>query len=315
MRRFFKILILFFLLTLYAIRYTQYANTDTIRMNDGTELRGIVVEDYKDRVVLSTTEGEKTVMKSDMREMYFDSEEDNLIKLAEQARERRDYGRAFGFYNMAYKKNPNSKAAKDGFVFLQGDLFGQEEKKKVDDIKRREEFERGISTVIEEKPVGESSKTPEERLKTATGITLVSDDGMARVESVKKDSPVAEAGIKQGDLIIAIWGRLMGYMSLDDVMNILLDKPSLEIKCTIQRTMPIDVSGASFGMDIDGMKVTGLKDDSPAYRDGLKKDDVIAAINGYSIRYTPLKKAAAALKRSRSVKVTINRELLIWRKD
>lgn len=298
---------------IYSLFTLSYA--DTIRTNDGDELKGIVVEDYKDRVVLSTVEGEKTIMKSDIRELYFDSEEENLVKLAEQARERRDYGRAFGFYNMAYKKNPNSKAAKDGFVFLQGYLFRQEERKKSDDMKKREEFERGISAVMEEKPSKAGKITPEEKLKDLTGLALVSDDGMVRVRGVEKKSPAGDAGIKQADYIIAIWGRLTGYMSLDDVINIILDKPSLEIKCTIQRTIQLDASGASFGMGIDGMRVDNVKNDSPASEGGLKKDDLITAIEGKSTRYTPLAKAVASIKRLKSVRLTINREVLIWRKD
>jgi membrane-associated protease RseP (regulator of RpoE activity) len=284
-------------------------------MNDGSTMKGIVVEDYKDRVVLSTEYGEKTVMKSDIGELYYDNEEENLIKLAEQARERRDYARAFGYYNLAYKKNPLSRAAKDGFVFLQGYLFRQEEKRKMDEIKKRGDFEQGLVAEDAARAGTMGAKDPAARMKEAIGITLVSKDGSILVDSVRKNSPADDAGIEQGDYLVAIWGRLVGYMSLDDVINILLDKPSLEIKCTVRRTILADTSRAVFGMDIDGLKAVSIKNGDGGTGGYLKEDDLVTAIGGRPTRYMPFKKAMAAMKRSKTVELTIDRELLIWRKD
>src|SRR3989338_4438616 len=132
---------IFLLVTGYRLLVTNCIFADTIYTNDGKELKGIIVEDYKDRVIFSTSEGEIVVMKEDVRELYYDNEEENLIKLAEQAKERSDYIRAFAYYDRAYKLNPKSKAAKDGLVFLQGYLFRQEQAKKEGEINRRSEME------------------------------------------------------------------------------------------------------------------------------------------------------------------------------
>ena len=59
--------------------------SDTVYTKEGKELKGIIVEDYKDRIIFSTIDGQITVLKSDVKELYFDTEEQNLIKLAEQA--------------------------------------------------------------------------------------------------------------------------------------------------------------------------------------------------------------------------------------
>jgi len=80
--------ILFSILALCAVScMVSYA--DTIYTKEGKEMKGIVVEDYTDRLIFSTIDGEITVMKPDVRELYYDSEEDNLLKLAEQSRERK----------------------------------------------------------------------------------------------------------------------------------------------------------------------------------------------------------------------------------
>jgi len=146
------------------------------------ELKGIVVEDYKDRITFSTIDGHVTVMKSDVKELYYDTEEQNLIKLAEQARDRADYIRAFIYYDKAFKLNPDSKAAKDGVVFLQGYLFKKDIAQKEEVVARHNEFEqRGVSAQIksdEEKFSGDLKK-----LKDASGMTLVSKSGLTRIEN------------------------------------------------------------------------------------------------------------------------------------
>jgi hypothetical protein len=43
------------------------APADTVYVKDGKELKGIVVEDFKDRIIFSTADGEITVMKSDIK--------------------------------------------------------------------------------------------------------------------------------------------------------------------------------------------------------------------------------------------------------
>lgn len=307
-------IILFFVL---CALFSVHANADTVTTKDGQETRGIVVEDYSDRLVISTVNGEVTIKKSDIKELYFDEEENNLINLAEQAKERHDFTRAFTYYDMALKKNPDSKVASDGLVFIEGYMFRKEESEKTDDIKRRENIERyGTAAVVEK------SKTEEERLKDAavklketTGLTLVIEGECPKVSDVSVKSPAYLAGIRKGDSIISIWGKLARYMPLIDIMDKLLDKPSLEIKCTIERVISADPEGASFSMEFEGLTVSGVKEGSMALDSGLKKDDLIVKIGEESTRYMPLKKAVSIIKKAGAggIKLTIRREMLIWR--
>lgn len=320
------------LITIYYLLFTllTISYADTIKTNEGREIKGIVVEDYKDRVIFSTVNGEKMIMKSDMKELSYDNDEENLIKLAEQAKEKRDYVRALTYYDMAFKANPYSKAAKDGLVFLEGYLFRKEQARKEDDVKKRGDIEsQGISSVIE--PAGGggiAEKTA--KLNKGLGITLAMEGSFPVVENLQPHSAADEAEIKKGDRIFAIWSRLTGYMELDDVMDALLDKPSLELKCTIERTVdvplgeyrlispgPDEIMGASFSMEFDGLTIASVRDNSPAKKAGLKKGDLVVSIDGKQTRYMPLKKAIDEMRRSKSdvVRLTIRREALIWRRD
>ena len=57
---------------------------DTVYLNDGKEKKGIVVEDYTDRIVLSTYEGEKTLFKKNISKVVYDLTEQNLVKLGDK---------------------------------------------------------------------------------------------------------------------------------------------------------------------------------------------------------------------------------------
>ena len=321
---------LFIIVAGISLFFIQLAAADTLIKNDGEEVKGIVLEDYKDRMVLSTVSGEKSVMKSDIKELYYDQDEDNLIKLAEQAKEKKDYIRALTYYDMAFKTNPNSKAAKDGLVFLEGYLFRKEQAQKEDDVKRREDLENQGVSVPTQLPENEELSEKLSRAKRDIGIILSIKDGLPFVEDVHRHSPADESGIIQGDKLAAIWARLTGYMSLREVLDALLDKPSLELKCTIERNIEIPINpyriiafganeliGATFSMEFDGLTVASVLENGASNEAGLKKKDLVVAIDGKPTRYMPLNKAVNMIKNSKNktVKLTIRREVLIWRRD
>lgn len=292
--------------------------SDTIYTKDNREIKGIIVEEYKDRVLMSTVDGERAIMKPDIRELYFDTEEQNLVKLAEQARDRGDFIKAFVYYDKAFKMNPDSKAAKDGVVFLQGYLFKKDIAKKEEAVNRHNEFEEKGAGYITIKTEEERFREELEKLKNTAGITLQSNAGVTQIENVMQGSPAYEAGVRKGDILIAVWGKLVGYLSLQEVVETLLEKTSLETKCTIERTVDLNANdiGIELKMQFDGLTVTAVKDDSPAQAAGLKQNDIITCVNGQNTRYMPIKKALELIKKSKggTVRLVFKREIVMWGK-
>ena len=161
-------------------------------------------------------------------------------------------------------------------------------------------------------------------------MTLAVKNGLPVVESVQPHSPAYDIGIDKSDRLVAIWARLTGYMSLKEILDSLLDKPSLELKCTIEKTVSIplkpytlippsakDRAGASFAMEFDGLTVASVREGGPAQDAGIKKGDLVTAIDGKPTRYMPLVDAINMISKSREsvVILTVRREMLIWRRD
>lgn len=325
----FRFVILVSISAVCAIICAAGASADTIITNDGKEIKGIVVEDYRDRVIFSTVDGEIAVMKSDMRELSFDSEEDNLIKLAEQALERRDYSRAMGYYDMALKASPDSAAVKQGMAYLRGSYFRKEESLKTADIKRQQDIELygGQAPVVRKSDeIGDMAG----KLEKLTGMKIAIVNNMPKIEALKSPSPAYEAGMRRGDVLVSVWGKLTGYLSLQEILDLLINKSAIEIRCTIERAADVtinpnktiisgieDLIGASFAMEIDGLTISAVKEPGYAAEAGLQREDLIMSIDGKPTRYMPLKKAVELIKNSKegTVKLVIRRKTIIWRNN
>lgn len=316
------------LLMLSAFIFQTPAYADTVTLKSGKEVKGIVVEDYQSRIIMSTVDGEQTIMKDDIGEIYYDTEEDNLIKLAERARERRNYTKAYALYEKALKINPRSKAAQDGMVFCQSYMVRRQEADKASDVQRREEFERYGGLAGGAQVGTEDEGDLKAKLNDAFGMTLVIKDGVPIVEYVRQGSQASDAGLQAGDHLAAIWSRLTGYMSLKEIVDMLLEKTSFEIKVTVERSVDVpvnpargalsslnDLMGAAFVMKFDGLTIDQVLKGGYADSGGLKDGDLITAIDGQSTRYMPLKKAVDAIRSAKgtSVKITFRRQMIIWR--
>lgn len=309
------------------LNYAGKIAADTITMNDGKEIKGIVVEDYKDRLVFSTADGEMTIMKSEMRDLSYDSEEDNLIKLADQAADRRDYSRAMGYYEMAMKQNPASKAARQGMAYLRGNLFRQEESMKFADIQRQQDIEMygGRAPLMKE---SDGIDGMLKKLESTTGMRVSVIDGAPKIESIRPDSPASEAGLRPGDLLISVWSKLTGYLSMPEILDLLINRSAIEIRCEFERSLKVHVNrtmpfvarpeeliDATLAMELDGLTLSMVKPTGVSDLAGLRKGDLVTSIDGLSTRYMPLKKAIDLIRKRKgaAADLTIRRKATIWR--
>lgn len=306
-----------------ALMWSAPARADTITLKNNRVIKGVIVEDYHDRVIISTHEGEQFFKKSDILRVFYGTDEQNFLKLAKMSVDRGRYQEAYAYYDRALRANPKSKEARSGKVYVQNFIYKSKEKKKLFDIRRRSSFEEFGDPLAGEGRSGEGS----EDLKKNIGLELIMAETNPQVIEVVNDSPAHKANIQEGDYIISIWGRLTGYMSMKQVTDILLEKSTNERAITIERNALVKIDkergflanidnliGASFSMELDGLTVSAVKMRGPAERAGVKKGDLIVAIDGASTRYMPLKIAVEMIHESKrdTVELTLRRNVNIW---
>ncbi len=162
-------------------------------------------------------------------------------------------------------------------------------------------------------------------LTVTMGISSDTDKGGGvKIESVTEDGPVGKAGIKDGDIIIALDGmKLADYDSLIDFMA--KKKPDDVVKFTVKRgdkELNFDVKlvakatddkptgPPTLGIQLGGgLLITGVAADGPAAKAGVKTGDSIIAIGSTKVADAKeLTTARSKLKAGEKVKLTVSRE-------
>ena len=112
------------------------ATADTVIMRSGMKVKGVVVEDYKDRIVLRTIDGENQILKKNIKDILFDLEEQNLTNVADFYLDSERYEEAFIYYQKALEVNPKYKRAQDGLRYATAYLSGTGRREKINYIQR-----------------------------------------------------------------------------------------------------------------------------------------------------------------------------------
>jgi C-terminal processing protease CtpA/Prc len=297
---------------------------DTVYLNDESEIKGIVVENYHNRIVISTFEGERKIDRSDIKDILYDRREQNLLKLGDYHSEKGNIRTAYSYYKKAYEINPGYKEARDKFIHMRSSLLRNPEKQFQSEMTKKQKLFRQSGRIYEPKLIT-ADNTPDSILKEKTGISLYMDDHMPKVSNVLPMSPASQSGIKESDIIFSIWGRLTGYMGLDLIIDMIINSPSPEILLTISRkiSVPRSTRGLSDpGMSLliveGGIAIKEIKNDSDGAKSGLLAGDIITDINGESTCYMPLNTAALKIESnflSDKLEFDILRDISLWRKE
>jgi len=307
-----------YIILLSIVLWASPARADVIYLNDNTEERGIVVEEYADRVIISTYNGEKSIFRKDIRKLVYDLPEQNLVKMGDKYLSRREYERAYFYYEKASKINPEYEPARDKMNYVMGFLFRQRERSKLQDVKRRKEFGNQAPAL---------SSPKKESLYESAGLRVAGENGDIKITSVRSGSSAFKAGLRPGDTLVSVWGRFTKYMSEKDIERVLLEESFGEIKLCISREITLkkdkargksyrDIIGGKMNLLPRGLTLTDLKENGPAEKAGLMKNDLIVSLNGEETRYMPFGEAVKIIENpgNSTIRFAVRRDVTIWKK-
>jgi len=292
--------------SLYAIIFvlslmlSHVAFCDTLYTEDGSVRKGLVVENHHDRVVLSTSEGESTVFKKDIDEIFFGLLEDNYYYLANRFAADGDFQNAEKFFKKALGVNPDYDKFRMALYRLEEARDKASRKWKPNDIFKL--------------------------LFDQLGISIAKEDGFCKVVKVR-DSDI----FRTGDAVSAVWDESTKFMTKNEVAERLCGIPRTTFRVKIQRKVNFTPGHAPWyfrifgfkGQEVlplemypEGLTVGRVGHNSSATASGIKSGDRILSINGESTRYMPLNKARS-LMRGKShgvVEFIVERETTITRR-
>lgn len=284
---------------------------DTLFMKDGSELKGIIVENYTDRVVLSTENGEKEIGKDSIGRIAYDLEEQNYVAMGDNAKAAGNYEKAYYYYEKAKDINPNYKPAIEGAAYLNGYLYRKEAVKKESKVawlQQVEDFNLKQSVITQD--------PSRQKVLAELGVELGQEKKRdIYLSKVFEGTPAKRAGLKKNDVIVSVWGKMVGYMTKDAVEKELAMPENLEIKMQIDRGMRIEkntIKPAMVKLEFEGYILRGIKETTSAFKSGFRDGDNIMSIAGQSIRYTPMDKVVKML-RDAPKEILIRRDVTIWK--
>lgn len=293
------------LIILSCILTLQTGYCDIITMKNKKILKGVVVEKYADRLILSTVEGEVEVLRSDIDEIAYDAPEQSYYDIGMGFEMKGRLNEANYYYRKALDAKPDFQAAKEAVIRTNIAITKTEEKA----MKKALSREKG---------------SLEGQLDYVCGLSLAEEDGWIRVTSVKSNSAARESGMHEKDILVSMWGNPVRGMNLSAVKDELVNSTSSEVKITIERkiAMPrlqttgrpniLKEWGFSVALPAEGLTIKTV---NPQAQDLLAKDDMVVAIEDQPTRYMPLKDFyRIANGAGKKLSVTIRRNIFLERR-
>lgn len=280
---------------LAALCWATAARADEIYFASGETLKGLVVEEHVDRLVVSTVDGERTVWRLDVDQVFFDDPERNYLYLGNEALAGGDVNAAMTLYQKAIQLNPAWGDARDAL-------------RRLDDQQRR---------MTRAWAVEDSRRA----LQMAWGLTLSATENYPVVTTMAPPAGAAGAGLQTGDAVVAVWGESMGYRPLAQVAGRLAGPAGTEVKITVRRDVTVraaEVPNApwpGFGVSMTPAGLTVSDVGMLGTAAGVQVGDIIVTLDGRPTRYLPLGAARAVIDKARAagLRLQIHRHLLITR--
>lgn len=272
---------------------TLYA--DTVLMKDKARVKGLVVDEYSDRITLNTVDGERTIFRKDIDKIEYDTPEQNFMQLGKAYELKEWYDKAAFYYKKAMELNPDYKEARESYLACHAKIWRQEERMTKKELERRSmvmEWRRDRN--VKEKPM---PKDKMELLRNTLGMSLSEQDGIFTIVDIRPYYSADKAGIREGDTLAGIWGKLIRYRDTKDVIEELLGPKYSEVRVLIERDVVIPIEtpsgnlykdlGITLAFEYEGLMIKDAAADKPGSLYGLAKGDYVLAVDNNVARYLP----------------------------
>jgi C-terminal processing protease CtpA/Prc len=248
---------------------------DEVYLKDGSLVKGLVLDNFYDRIVLSTPSARLQIEKKEIKEVFFELPEQNFFYLAQTNFEKRNLKEARLFLLKTLAINPEYKKAKD----------------MLDLIKNYEISKNLPQEIIEDKLIDK------------IGLFIKKDEeNRIIVEKVLENSLADMAGIQTGDILYCLYSQKIKYAPLEFVKRLLVGTGEGVLKLNIRRKIKILVPerhwydiilrrkkiGFVITLMQTGLMIKNIQERSPAYLAGIRRGDMVVSINGKDTRFMPL---------------------------
>jgi hypothetical protein len=322
-------LILFSSCIISILLFAHFCLADEILLKDGKKVKGLIIEEFSDRVVFNTFEGEKIIPRADIVEVYYDDKAQQYYSLGKRFEEKNLLNEAALSYEKALALDKNFKSARQALFMIRSRIWKQQEQHIREDLMLKRQMIENVRqtpmAAIQKNP--QDVQSPEENkaytLWDKYGIALEKSSDMVVVMTISPVIHEMGSDIDSGDIIVKVWNSSIMYESAEEVSALILSGDMKQVALTVEKEIVIPVgAGARLGFDMrltqDGLTVTFVRTGSLAAKYKLKRNDLIIGINGQPTTYMPIRDASRLLQRPDSdgnIRITARRKVYLIRKQ
>jgi len=284
----------------------QPASADTVHFKNGEELKGLIVEEHEDRVVLSTADGEMPVLRKVISKIDFDDPAYTLLSMGRQLERSKKYGEALSYYEKAAQLNPSLEEARTASIGVRSKMWAGFTEGPTSEIRKQQEIQdawRSDTTLEDQARRGEEAD--ESLLWKRMGLRLEQEGDFVKVSEIRVGGYAHQAGMRLNDTLHAVDSRSMRYIQKRAVQLDLLNPRYASMTVEVRRriSFPAKIGKTdlkSIGMDLkqeySGVVVWRVKRGSPSEKYGIKTGDRLILVGEENTRYMPLPKIGQAFK-------------------
>ena len=307
--------------------YCRPLLADTIRLKNGKDLKGLVVEEHEDRILLSTANGEIPVLRRGIREIEYDDPAQNFSQIGRAYEDKQRWPEALSYYEKALELDPDQEEAKKAEARVRNLFWAKSAVGPVNEIEKKQAlYETWGKWDLSSSKKSSLSASSSDPLLKDLGVRLSKKGDWVRLSEVFSKKDAASSGLRKNDRLVSADGNSLRYLSVAAVREKLLSPRfsnfTLEYdrECRLAKTgfeKELHEFGFTLKLEARGTVVSSIKPSSAASRAGFAMNDTVVEVNGTSMRYLPLAKLMAVIQKDPAATeagFTVRRSVLLVRR-
>ncbi len=310
------------------ITFARAAFCDTLSLTDGKEVKGLVVEEHQDRVVLSTADGEREYFRKDIQNIQYDELTYNLLSLGREMENKKRWREALSYYEHALAINPALSEAKQASLGIKSRLWAQmlDEGPQGEISKLQDMHDAWMANVDVDALSRKREESRAKLLWDRLGIKLAAREDWVVADDLKIGGPLQKQGFRRGDALVFIDGKSLRFLNGGAVTEYLLEPRYSNAIIVLRRKIalagpgsadPLKDLGVRIHQEYAGLTVRDVNEKTKREaRSELRDGDLVVEIGDARTRYMPEREALKMFQdpKNAPARLVIHRPITITRK-
>ena len=295
------------------------ARADTVYLKDKQEVRGVIVEEFADRYVVKTLEGERPIMKAQAVAVKYDDRELSYYQLGRDFQRVGRLHEALKAYQKAVELRPGFQAAEEAVFSVQRTLDRQDEPQLMAEVRQKQGVLEQEGKPLSGQSVAQLEQGPGlfDVFEKRFGVAFRLEGEWVVVSGVRPKSAAASADLRSGDRVVAVSGEPLGHLMAAEAAQ-RLEAHGNELQLSIEREVVLDRPlagqagrwGMQMDLGYDGLRISRVDSGGPA-QGRCRVGDFVVAVNHQPTRYMAMAEAERRMSEGHSLVLTVQRQIFI----